>query len=355
MPFKPKFRESPANVCYHEISNLPRHGLPGRADIDFFSRKGFMSENLLLPVAPGKLQELESSVKAMIQFVPKGENLLKSLYEYWGILEENLNRLSKELDNEKKLAENRISVLEKSISYAEKFRRKPAPEKRPSDDAPLAYSASAEIQKYRENLNSQMEYSRENLFRPLEQRIREAQDLIGNALRAEQAEHPFCLKIEMRQIALDQAGSIFHVLTVPALPPIEYLKLCHVLLGRIPWKYDFFVDDVSSMESPDGLAWFTTDHPAVPRDFARTEEEYREIACTMPAPVTPIQSHIPIILPDDGPHYRLKHGTAFDSVGIFRAGDYDINLSDDEFARLTGYLYALKEDGLLDFVLTPMG
>jgi hypothetical protein len=32
-----------------------------------------------------------------------------------------------------------------------------------------------------------------------------------------------------------------------------------------------------------------------------------------------------------------------------------INLTDDEFARFTGYLYALKEDGLLDFVLTPMG
>jgi len=149
-----------------------------------------MPENSFLPASTDKLNEMVKSVNAMVQFVPEGEDRLKSLYDYWKILDDNLIRLKNGLSVEKNLAEKRISILEKSMYYAKKFRKLSSPDKENEKAIEHSQGSASDIQNLTDELETRIQFAKDSLFAPLEERILQTIELIKKEVELSTAAVP---------------------------------------------------------------------------------------------------------------------------------------------------------------------
>lgn len=335
-------------------------------------------ETDLVSVSLTALDRLAGSVRDMVTFTPGGENAVKAWYEYWEVLRRSHGQASEQIDGERRKARAKLTTFEKALGYARKFAAMEtgAAAGNPAEapDGSGTGGAVPPPAKFRDSpgalqmavpgkdlgpdesqviLSEEVERricgAEESIIRPILSRLDEVPSLIGSLVRSINAESVPELILNSRRLAMDGTGRFCFVTTMEKSDPLQAVRLCFALTGRIPWQYDFFTDDIGSFESPDGLVWFYPEVSAGALEYTQSVEAYKSVAEPPGGRITPARSHIPIVPPDGGPAYRLVNSGGFATVEYHRGDHFDSRLGDEEFSRITGYLVYLDSKGIIDF------
>lgn len=314
----------------------------------------------LVSVSLSTLERLAGSVREMVTFVPGGENAVKAWYDYWGVLRRNHEQAAGQIVTERSKIRTKLSTYDKTFEYARKFAAIENTKTRQIDTG--SFWVAGDLTAMRtddpallaEKIERRFSEAEENVIRPILKRMIEVPELIMRLVEGINAGEPPAMTLQSHRLSMDGAENFCFVTTMNRPDPLLAIRLCAALISRIPCEYEFFTDDVTSFESPDGFAWFYQEITHGKVEFTTDLQVFGSIAIPTQGVTTPVRSHLPLLLPDGGPGYRLVNSGGFATVEICRGlcadGDYfNSRLNEDEFSRITGYLVYLDSKGIINF------
>jgi hypothetical protein len=314
------------------------------------------SNDITSLVDVGRLSSMAASAFEMAQFTPGGENLVRAWYQYWDILRENRKRLSEELLRERRQFSSRVDLLAKSLEYARKFTLSNnalnfVPDTSPADSESdgvqkLPFDSSSftgqdDLKTAADGIWKEYDRAEEQVLGPLNRRLAVIASEIRNIVRGLCSCSVLRLEAQTRSLIMDSSGTTLFVVTFNPAGMLDSILLNSIITDRIPLKYDFFHDDTCSLESPDGLCWFydgASDWTDNSGDLVRIIQSAGDDAIN-------IRSMIPVIIPDDGPPFRIRHGNGMDVLEIFCESGFRDRLTAEELSRFNGYMIFLGSMG----------
>lgn len=288
-----------------------------------------------------RLNEMASGSREMAGFVPEGHNILRSWYQYWTILRENMAKLSRELESERKRFSSKVDLIGKSLEYAERF-ASGMQVAQPSAALPglealagqgLTLGRKDNLLTAAERVWKVYDSAEEQVLGPLARRLETLPGEILELVRGLCSCRKTDLEARVQTVIMGDGQENMMSVTFRPAGQLESIFLCYIFNNRIPYDYEFFHEDICSFDSPDGLCWFFNSS----KEWAENSEELKEIMYHTDPSVLDARSFIPVILPDQGPVYRIRHGNGMDVLEIQDKAGFRDRLTSDELSRFNGY------------------